>query len=302
VLPEASAHLACALLVALDVAARTLRMRVVLRSMGHRLRLRRLLAIGLAGDAAGAVTPCRLGGDAVRILGLTRAGVPRPRAALAVVGDSVPTWPVVLAMGAGLAWLYGRGLGATLTTAAIAVALAVVVVVVAAWRRLRGFSPGSLWLSVPLTAIALAARVAILPVLASAVGGAPPCGQVALASLTLLQSQSFLPTPAGAGAVEAGFIAAWPAGASAARTLLHWRLYTTAIAALLGGGVMMKSFARWLGSCFQRRWARMLGGGTCSGDPIQDRCASTSRRRLSCASARSPSESGSSPSSGTWSS
>src|SRR4029453_384599 len=87
--------------------------------------------------------------------------------------------------------------------------------------------------TVPLTVVAVTARVLILPVLALGHGVFSEWAPLALASFTLLHSQMVLPTPSGAGAVDVGFAVGMGGGAGA--LLLTWRFYTSVVAVLLGG-------------------------------------------------------------------
>jgi uncharacterized membrane protein YbhN (UPF0104 family) len=90
--------------------------------------------------------------------------------------------------------------------------------------------------SVPMSVVNLAARVAILPVLASTLPEAPPLGPMLLGSFALLYSQLVLPTPSGAGAVELGFLggAAGDLGDRSGWLLLAWRIYTNGLGVVLG--------------------------------------------------------------------
>jgi uncharacterized membrane protein YbhN (UPF0104 family) len=90
--------------------------------------------------------------------------------------------------------------------------------------------------SLPLSAYAMAARIAILPVLASTLPSPPAPGAVIFGSFALLYSQMILPTPSGAGVVELGFLggAAGELGAEEGWILLAWRFYTNGVGLLLG--------------------------------------------------------------------
>jgi uncharacterized membrane protein YbhN (UPF0104 family) len=87
-----------------------------------------------------------------------------------------------------------------------------------------------------MTALSLATRVAILPVLALTLPDPPPLGPMILGSFALLYSQLLLPTPSGAGAVELGFLggAAGDLGEHQGWLLLAWRFYTNGVGVLLG--------------------------------------------------------------------
>jgi uncharacterized membrane protein YbhN (UPF0104 family) len=87
----------------------------------------------------------------------------------------------------------------------------------------------------PLSLVAIAARVAILPVLALSLADPPPMTLLIFGSFSLLYSQMVLPTPSGAGVVELGFVggAAGELGSNGS-LLLAWRFYTTGLGVLLG--------------------------------------------------------------------
>src|SRR5674476_1399022 len=60
--------------------------------------------------------------------------------------------------------------------------------------------------SAPLTLLGLAARVAILPVLALTLPFPPPIGPLTFGSFALLYAQILVPTPSGAGVIDMGFV------------------------------------------------------------------------------------------------
>jgi uncharacterized membrane protein YbhN (UPF0104 family) len=90
--------------------------------------------------------------------------------------------------------------------------------------------------SIPLGVIAMATRIAILPVLALSLPSPPEVGPVIFGSFALLYSQMVLPTPSGAGVVELGFLggAAGELGPDGGWILLAWRFYTNGIGVVLG--------------------------------------------------------------------
>jgi hypothetical protein len=266
------AHSICAGLVAVDVAARTTRLKCLLGRQGHVVSWRRALAINLGADGAAALTPYRAGGDVARIIGLRRAGIPPSQAAAVILNEAVQTWPVVLGGGAILTWLYGGAWWASFASDLVGVArrswwaLGVMAVLLAlsVWlgprlrRRLGRLGAGPaatrppasprwgrrLPFSLALTAVAVSARVLLLPVLAATLATAPPFGQSLFGSFALLHSQLVLPTPAGAGAVEIGFLAQMRDSVSAGRLLVLWRLYTSGIGIALGIAVSVGAGAR----------------------------------------------------------
>jgi uncharacterized membrane protein YbhN (UPF0104 family) len=216
----------------------------------------------LASDAASALTPYRLGGDAARVAGLARYGVPPRRTVAALLGEAVQNWPVIGALGLALVLMGGGSLGVIAGAVAERVAArlgpwmpvvagaAVLLLGLAVWagRRLREWmmGPGSdagvdaavrptaatLFATLPLTVVSIVARVLILPVLAAGHGFAAAWAPLTLASFALLHSQLLLPTPSGAGAVDLGF--AVTLGGAGGVLLLSWRFYTSVIAVLLG--------------------------------------------------------------------
>jgi len=91
------------------------------------------------------------------------------------------------------------------------------------------------------TLVSMAARTAILPVLAAVPGIDLPT--MLVASFGLVYVQTILPTPSGAGGVEVFFIAMFGAqldAAGLATLLLAWRFYTTGISVLVGGGLLLR--------------------------------------------------------------
>jgi uncharacterized membrane protein YbhN (UPF0104 family) len=83
-------------------------------------------------------------------------------------------------------------------------------------------------LTIPLTALHVLARIAILPVVFATLPDPPAHGTVFVGSFALVYGQNFLPTPSGAGAIELGFLggAAGYVGPEASALLVMWRFYT----------------------------------------------------------------------------
>jgi uncharacterized membrane protein YbhN (UPF0104 family) len=249
----------------LDLVARAYRIRWYARGLGAPLPLREAFRLNAWGDAAAGLTPLRLGGEPARLAGLLRAGVPAATAFLAIGLEVVVAYPVVFLFGGLLVWRYapawwahaGPVLKAGLERGwpwAVAVlgTTILVWVLVARWKRvgirepLRGAGRvrGAGW-SAPVgpvlggivtSFVNVAARTAMLPLLALTVPEHPPVGVLFVGSFVLLYSQLVLPTPAGAGAVELGFLAgvAGDLGPGEAGLLLAWRFYTVGAGALLG--------------------------------------------------------------------
>lgn len=256
------AHLACAALVATDLWARTLRVQMMIRTLGIPLRFRDAMTFTAFGDAAAALTPLRLGGEVGRAFGARMAGVPLT-VTVAVLGvESVIVYALAALAGAWLAAAYGgawldtlRHAGFTLSpraqyaaTVVVLLGLLMVLAVPAAryWigeafaalraavRAAMRIPPLILAWCLALSTISLVARVAILPVLALSVAPVD-VGVVSLASFTLLHSQMAIPTPAGAGPIELAFMKdALGLRGHAGVLVGAWRLHVTVIPVVLG--------------------------------------------------------------------
>jgi uncharacterized membrane protein YbhN (UPF0104 family) len=109
------------------------------------------------------------------------------------------------------------------------------------WRRTPRWA---VLASIPCSALNVATRVAVLPVLVLTLPDHPPLGPVILGSFALLYSQLVLPTPSGVGAVDLGFLAgaAGDLGDEAGRLLVIWRLYTSGIGIVLGAVLALRYF------------------------------------------------------------
>jgi len=262
------AHLVCIALVVVDLVARAWRFQWILRGMRFKVSFMEVLALNTVGDAASAVTPLRLGGEPARLAALTHARVPLSAGIVAAVVEVLVMWPLVIAVAGWLAlvyapswWRAARPLLESRMTGSwiwIAVALAVVALLWwgavrlsarsggavqrgtrRAWAYYRRMPAWPLVASVPLTLVSLAARVAILPVLALTLASPPAMGPLIFASLILTYGQLALPTPSGAGLVEIGFLggAAGDMGARYGSILFVWRFYTTILLVALGIGL-----------------------------------------------------------------
>ncbi len=269
-----AAHLACLGLVGVDLAARTVRLRALSSGLRHPMSYRASLLANLLADAGSALTPLRLGGEPARLLGLLRARLPAI-AAFSLMGiEALVAWPLTLLVGAGLmagfapAWFDQALPGFVGELRRLALPFAVVLATSAAcalvgwrWLRAAGHRPrrsvrrlrvywrrmrhGPLLASVPLTLVNVATRTALLPVLALALPDPPPIGVMLVGSFALVYGQLLLPTPAGIGAVELGFLAgaAGAFGARGAMLLGWWRFYSVGLTAVLGTGAALG----WLG-------------------------------------------------------
>ena len=259
------AHIVCISLVATDFLVRAWRIQWIMRGLRIQLRLRDALVLNAFGDAANALTPLRLGGEPARLAGLLRTGVRMTPALVGITLEAVASRLVLLAASAWLIWQYapawwsaaGPGLRAAAETAWPWVVLVLLVGVTIWWYTRRVLSPTTkrlrrplrrvmvylrrmprwpLLASLPLSAIAMAARIAILPVLVLTLPSSAEPGPVIFGSFALLYSQMVLPTPSGAGVVELGFLggAAGELGDAQGWILLVWRVYTNGIGVVLG--------------------------------------------------------------------
>jgi len=260
-----AAHALCLGLVALDFLVRGWRLQWIMQGLGSRLPLRDGVVVNAFGDAANALTPLRLGGEPARVAGLLRTGVRLTAALVGITLEAVISRLVLIAGAAWLVWQYapawwvtaGPGLRAGASRAWPWLVLVLIVGLIL-WRYTqRAVFPASkrlrrpmrrvlvylrrmprwpLVASIPLSAIAMATRIAILPVLTLTLPSPPPLGPVIFGSFALLYSQMVLPTPSGAGVVELGFLggAAGELGEGQGWILLAWRFYTNGLGLLLG--------------------------------------------------------------------
>jgi uncharacterized membrane protein YbhN (UPF0104 family) len=258
-----AAHGACALLFLADLLARAVRIRCYLAGLGQRVSLFDAFLLNAWGDAAAGLTPMRFGGELAKLAGLVRAQVTAPVAVAALGLEAAITYPLVALFGGWLAvrfapdwWEEARpAVEQTLSSRwPVVVVVGVVllsVTVILWWRRRTGPDSGAavqaratlkalpVWpilVGIPLSLFNVVARTLMLPLLALTLPMHPPFGVMAVGSFVLLYSQLVLPTPAGAGAVELGFLSgiAGDLGAGPTRLLLAWRFYTVGAGTLLG--------------------------------------------------------------------
>lgn len=261
-------HLACIALVVIDLVARTWRFQWILRGMRFDVPFGAMLTVNVVGDAASAVTPLRIGGEPARLAALAYERVPLTAGIMAVLIEILVMWPPIIAAAGWLALIYAPRwwhvaepqLAQTVHTAWPWLA-GFILLGMASWLAARRVFPSMsqqmrlgtrralayarrmpawpLLAGIPLTLVSLAARVAILPLLALTLPHPPPLGPLSFASFTLLYGQLLLPTPSGAGVVEIGFLggAVGAFGGHHAALLLWWRIYTTFV--LVGLGVLL---------------------------------------------------------------
>jgi uncharacterized membrane protein YbhN (UPF0104 family) len=257
VIPLVTSHFAALALVVADAVIRGFRMRLLFPK-DERPALGVAIGVNAYGDAASALTPARLGGDVARFVGIRSAGV---SASSALAGLAVERLVDYVILGASIL-IIGIGFTGTLAAGAaklarearspLGLALIGVVVVLAAVsliivkRRFQG-SPskfkeslrgiGGKIKAMPrgrvagiggLAVLSVATRTAVLPVLTLAYTTVN-LTSVTIGSFALLYGQMVIPTPAGAGGVELGFIGGFQGtlGASElAALLISWRFYT----------------------------------------------------------------------------
>lgn len=260
-----SAHLACVVLLALDFVARTWRTQLFLGGLGHRLPFREVFVQSAIGETASSLTPLRAGGEPARIWTMTHQGVPARVAVVSVGVEFVATSVVIVLAGLLLGLAAGGEWWATAGPNLVRSAvrgwpwlLAIALVMAAAWVLLERVRPDLLHeareelaharghlrdiplrvyaVTVPVSVLNIGARVAILPVLAQTLAHPPPLAATLVGSFVLLYAQAIIPTPAGTGAVEFGFLggAAGNLGAAESSLLGWWRFYTTIAGTVLG--------------------------------------------------------------------
>lgn len=264
----AAIHLAALALFGADVVIRAIRIRLLVPGA---LSLRQAITVNAYGDAASAVTPGRFGGDPARFFGFRRAGIAAPPVLAGLGVEALIDWGLLgvaaLLLGLGYADTAAAGAHRLLALAtgrearllvAVVVALAVVsaaaalryrrrlpaaVSIAAAWQHARHIGWRTVAVAAALTAASMAARTAILPVLVAGRPGLAP-GAVLLGSFALLYGQLALPTPAGAGGVELGFIGGFAGTMTApelAALLVTWRAYTLILGAALGALLLARA-------------------------------------------------------------
>lgn len=279
-----TAHLICIGLVSADIIARSLRLKFFCDPIGSTLTVREGIVVNAFGDAACSLTPARLGGEPARLAGILRYRVPTEAAIVAISVEALLGWPMIIAGGTFLVWRYAPEWWQTAEPGIVQHLrgmwpwfVVVAVISVALWwlaRRTIRVSPPErlqrswhrvlvywrripLWpvlASQPLSFVNVAARTAILPVLALTLPSPPPLGPLFLGSFALLYSQMILPTPSGAGAVELGFLAgaAGSLGSDGTELLVWWRFYTSVVGVVLG----LALAARIYGWAAFRAWFR----------------------------------------------
>ena len=268
------AQLVCLALVVADVWARAWRIQLLVRGTGEDLSLRDGIALNVIGDGASAVTPLRLGGEPARVGVMLASGVPVPATLVASGYEVLLTWPALIGSALFLGWAFGSAWWAEAGPRFVDAVLVwwpwlvgILLLGVLAWLVARRWKPlvgddrvrallrdtmsqwrempwGRVARSVPPTLVSILTRTAVLPVLALTIPDPPSMGPVILGSFALLYSQLVLPTPAGVGAVEFGFLAgaAGSMGPDHILVLALWRFYTTGIGLMAAGWLVVRLY------------------------------------------------------------
>ena len=279
------------MLVVIDLVTRALRFQWLLRGLRTPVSFRDAFVMTTVGDAAAAVTPNRLGAEPARLAAAAFAGVPVTAAFVAVTYEILITAPVTAAAAGWLALIYAPRwwhnarpmLAATLHRTWPIVAL-LLIAGIAGWIFLRRAMPKAehtvrrstrrawayarrmpawpLLASAPLTLLGLAARVAILPVLALTLPFPPPMGPLTFGSFALLYAQILVPTPSGAGVIDLGFVggAVGNLGEHHRHLLLVWRIYTTGVVVAAGVIVALRVYGAAAVKVLARRREARRGG------------------------------------------
>ena len=284
------AHVICAILVVIDLVTRALRFQWLLEGLRTPVSFWNAFVMTTVGDAAAAVTPNRVGAEPARLAAAAFAGVPVTAALVAIIFELIVTFPVTTAAAGWLALMYAprwwhiarplleQTLQRTWPWVAVLMIGGIVAWIIVrrampkastevkrstrrAWAYARRMPAWPLLLSVPLTFIGLAARVAILPVLALTLQFPPPIGPLTFGSFALLYAQVLVPTPSGAGVIDLGFVggAVGDLGEHHRRLLLIWRVYTTAAVVAIGAIVALRVYGAALLSALARRRAARNG-------------------------------------------
>jgi uncharacterized membrane protein YbhN (UPF0104 family) len=266
------ATVAALLLAAGDLVTRAVRLRVLLGPAEPR-RLGAAVAVNALGDAASALTPARLGGEPARFLALRGRGAPAPASVVVLATERVVDMALAATVTVGAVALLGtRGFGdvtefgARFTAPRALPWIGAVVVLVAGFAavavrfRTRVPSIGAsvrdglahartvagprVAAALGLTLLSMAARVAVLPVLLWGMGALRDPVTVLVGSFALIYAQLILPTPAGLGGVELGFVvgvAPLLPPSQIAGLLVGWRIITVGIPAGLGAVLFARS-------------------------------------------------------------
>jgi hypothetical protein len=272
------AHVLALILFAVDMTCRGVRVMIIARGLGERLTLVTSIGAQLAGDAAGSMTPSRMGSDPAKLAILARDGVHPGAGGALMVGEILAEIVVLTLVAIGAAFVlptaHNVALGALSYSAVVACTTALAIGLVRTpseeppallrrlgisalrWQHFRNVAQQfaaksrallrlrvtTVALVLLVTAIHMASRLAILPILAATDRAVANIGPLIAWPLVLLYAGALVPAPAGGGAVEFGFAAALGAALPAnvlAGALVWWRIYTFYLSTLCGGLVIM---------------------------------------------------------------
>ncbi len=272
-IPSWLIHVTAFGLVIFDIAVRAWRIRLLLPGT-QRPSVWQMVAVNAYGDAASAITPGRFGGDPARFVALQRCRVDSVAALGAVGVEAVIDWVLIIVasvilgvvMGAQVVRGAREALQALLSPAVLPWLFLVLLLVAFcglaahwyrkrhpgqldrslknAWGYVRSMPLGTIVLAGTFTGISMVAQVAVLPLLLTPAMPPVSLGGAVLGSFTLLYGQLFLPTPAGVGGVELGFVVGLGSTLSPteiAKLLLAWRVYTIVLGALLGALLFVRT-------------------------------------------------------------
>jgi uncharacterized membrane protein YbhN (UPF0104 family) len=274
-----SSHVLAAAVMVLEVLARGMRLVCVARGLGHALPLRAAVRAQLAGDSAAALTPARAGSDPAKLAVLHRNGVRAGPCGALLLGEMWAESLVLIACATSIALFADRlrwvALGLLGYAAIVSLASLAALALLRApssndpprgWSRLRlgaerwqdarraiaefrihakrlSTLPAFWTFGVALaTVVHIAARLAVLPILALPLFTAtevtdPPLANVVLEPFFVLYATALLPPPGGGGGVEVTFAAVLGdtlGPAAVAATVVWWRVYTFYLSAALG--------------------------------------------------------------------
>jgi len=258
VLTTPAAHALCLGLFTADHLLRAWRIQVFARGLKCRTRFIDAFTLNAASDTTAALTPLKIGGEPVRFGGLINAGLNVSDTIALISVEAIIEWLCVISIGCAIGFVWGGEWWRTQQRVllphvrhVLPWVLLIIAIGVLIWFAMRKFLPrisvhvgGTLrdsirlarrmpfWAigaTMPLTALHVMCRVAILPVVFGLLPNPPGLGTVIVGSFALIYGQNFAPTPSGAGVVELGFLdgAAGYVGPDASALLLMWRLYTT---------------------------------------------------------------------------
>jgi len=282
-----TAHLLALAATATTLAGRAVRSRILAHALGERLGVGTAIRAQLVADAAGSVTPARLGSEAGKLLILHRAGIGVVSGAAINVAEVVCEAATLTCMVAVLLLVLPIG-EALPAVGALSYAVAIAAtsggslllanlpgerpprlwsrlsISADRWRQVHGAGQGFLARArllsririgsvLPLVLVSatnLVARLAILPALTGVPDDVGLWPLVVWPAL-LLYGGAIVPVPGGGGTVELGFLAGLGSSLSPivlATTLVWWRVYTHYLSAGLGGLLLLAGAHRHSGA------------------------------------------------------